>query len=97
MTIAQPIDLTDSEDAAELDLTGGEVHFENVVHHYGKLYGGLSGITLTVRAGEKGRNCRQVRSRQVDARQASAPFLRYRVRCHLDRRTGHLAVVTGRP
>ncbi len=53
MTIAQPIDLTDSEDAVELDLEGGEVHFENVVHHYGKLYGGLSGITLTVRAGEK--------------------------------------------
>lgn len=53
MTIAQPIDLTDSEDAAELDLAGGEVHFENVVHHYGRLYGGLSGITLTVRAGEK--------------------------------------------
>ena len=28
VTIAQPIDLTDSEDAAELDLAEGEVHFE---------------------------------------------------------------------
>ena len=53
MTIAQPIDLTDTDDAAELELKGGEVRFENVVHHYGKLYGGLEGVTLTVRAGEK--------------------------------------------
>ena len=53
MTIAQPIDLTDTDDAAELELKGGEVRFENVVHHYGKLYGGLEGVTLTVQAGEK--------------------------------------------
>ena len=53
MTIAQPLDLTDIEGARTLALTDGEIRFRNVTHHYGKLYGGLSDVSLTVRGGEK--------------------------------------------
>ncbi|MDE2913574.1 MAG: ABC transporter ATP-binding protein [Paracoccaceae bacterium] len=53
MTISQPIDLVDDPDADDLSLGSGEIQFQDVVHHYGKLYGGLSGISLVVRGGEK--------------------------------------------
>ena len=52
-TIAQPIHLTDQADAKPLALTKGEIVIEGVSHHYGRQSGGLDGITLTVKSGEK--------------------------------------------
>jgi len=52
-TIAQPIDLTDAPDAKRLELSGGEIDFRNVSHHYGRDSGGLDGINLTIRPGER--------------------------------------------
>jgi ATP-binding cassette, subfamily B, multidrug efflux pump len=52
-TIAHPIDLTDVTGATELAVTGGEVRFDRVSHHYGKGSGGLRAISLTVRPGER--------------------------------------------
>ena len=52
-TIAQPIHLTDQAEAKPLALTKGEIVIEGVSHHYGRQSGGLDGITLTVKPGEK--------------------------------------------
>lgn len=52
-TIAQPITLTDSDTARELEILGGGLQIENLSHHYGRSSGGIDGLTLTVRAGEK--------------------------------------------
>jgi len=43
------VDLTDKK----LVVTKGEIRFENLTHHYGKTYGGLSDVSLTIRSGEK--------------------------------------------
>ncbi|PJN96844.1 multidrug ABC transporter ATP-binding protein [Amaricoccus sp. HAR-UPW-R2A-40] len=52
-TIAQPIELADAPGAGDLRLERGEVVFDRVSHHYGKGSGGLAGISLTLRPGEK--------------------------------------------
>jgi len=52
-TIAQPIRLTDKPDAVPLVVRDGAVGIENLTHHYGKSKGGIDGITLQVKAGEK--------------------------------------------
>ena len=52
-TIAQPIDLLDTEAARPLDLKGGEIVFDGVSHHYGREGGGLEDVTLTIRPGER--------------------------------------------
>ncbi|RED18147.1 ABC transporter ATP-binding protein [Pontivivens insulae] len=52
-TIAQPITLTDQRDAADLKLSGGQITFENVSHHYGRSGGGLTDISLTIPAGQR--------------------------------------------
>lgn len=52
-TIAQPIDLTDDAQAQPLALTGGEIAFRNVSHHYGRDSGGLDGVNLVIRPGER--------------------------------------------
>ena len=52
-TIAQPITLLDAPDARPLNLTQGDIRFEALSHHYGRGSGGLDGVSLHIRAGEK--------------------------------------------
>ena len=52
-TITQPIGLVDRRAATELVLTRGEVTLDKVSHHYGRGSGGVRGIDLTIRPGER--------------------------------------------
>lgn len=52
-TIAQPITLTDDKGAKPLQLTDGTIDIKGLSHHYGRTSGGLDGIDLTIRRGEK--------------------------------------------
>ncbi|SEI24320.1 ABC transporter ATP-binding protein [Pseudomonas asplenii] len=52
-TIAQPISVTDREQAPRLAVSRGEVRFEQVGFHYGKRSGVISDLNLTIRPGEK--------------------------------------------
>ncbi|WP_115560562.1 ABC transporter ATP-binding protein [Xanthomonas arboricola] len=52
-TIAQPLTVQDVPDAVPLRVTQGQVHFDQVHFHYGKRGGGIAGLDLQVRAGEK--------------------------------------------
>ncbi|PZQ49851.1 MAG: multidrug ABC transporter ATP-binding protein [Rhodovulum sulfidophilum] len=52
-TIAQPIALTDAPEAVEIRVTGGEIVFDAVSHHYGRGAGGLDRVTLAICPGEK--------------------------------------------
>lgn len=52
-TIAQPLAIPITENAPELKVRGGEISIEEVHHHYGMDQGGLAGISLTVKPGEK--------------------------------------------
>jgi ATP-binding cassette subfamily B multidrug efflux pump len=52
-TIAQPIALTDADDAGTLAVPCGEIVFDDVSHHYGRGAGGLNHVSLTIRPGEK--------------------------------------------
>jgi ATP-binding cassette subfamily B multidrug efflux pump len=52
-TIAQPIDLVDRPDAKPLRVDRGEIRITGLHHHYGRDFGGLAGIDLTIRPGEK--------------------------------------------
>ena len=52
-TIAAPIELTDKAGAKPLVVSGGEIRFDDVSHHYGKDRGGLNHLNLTIRPGER--------------------------------------------
>ncbi|MBL9048642.1 MAG: ABC transporter ATP-binding protein [Tabrizicola sp.] len=52
-TIAQPISLVDKPDAKALDFRTGLIELQDVSHHYGKGFGGLRNVSLTIRPGEK--------------------------------------------
>ena len=52
-TIAAPIDLVDTVGAGDLGLSEGRIEVQDLVHHYGRAAGGLSGITFEIRPGEK--------------------------------------------
>ncbi|WP_185057521.1 ABC transporter ATP-binding protein, partial [Pseudomonas chlororaphis] len=52
-TIAQPISVSDREQAPRLAVASGEVRFEHVDFHYGKKAGVISDLNLTIRPGEK--------------------------------------------
>jgi ATP-binding cassette subfamily B multidrug efflux pump len=52
-TITEPIDLVDAPGAVPLQLRAGEIRLENLSHHYGRASGGIDGINLTIRPGEK--------------------------------------------
>lgn len=52
-TIAQPITLVDRPGAPALDFRQGLIELKGVSHHYGRGFGGLRDITLTIRPGEK--------------------------------------------
>jgi ATP-binding cassette subfamily B multidrug efflux pump len=53
MTIAQPIALADEPDAREIDITRGDIAFDNIRFGYGREIGLIDGLSLTVKAGEK--------------------------------------------
>ena len=53
-TLAKPLDLTDAPNAATLPPVQGEVRFENVSFHYGRVGGGgVRQLSLTIHPGEK--------------------------------------------
>ena len=52
-TIAQPITLTDKPAAPALRFEQGLIEIRNVSHHYGRGFGGLQDVSLTIRPGEK--------------------------------------------
>jgi len=52
-TIAQPIGLTDAPNARALAVDGGRIDIQGVTHHYGRGHGGLAGVDLAIRPGEK--------------------------------------------
>ncbi|WP_260955572.1 ABC transporter ATP-binding protein [Pseudomonas citri] len=52
-TIAQPVSVTDREQAKPLVVTRGEVRFEHVDFHYGKPSGVIGDLDLSIRPGEK--------------------------------------------
>ena len=52
-TIAQPLDIPVTDGAPPLQVSGGEIAINNVKHHYGMEQGGLNGLSLTVKPGEK--------------------------------------------
>ena len=78
---------------APLDVTRGEIRFENLTFAYGRGDAPpvVQNLNLTIRPGERvglvGRSGR----RQVDAREPVAAAARHRVGPHLDRRPGHRA------
>lgn len=52
-TIAQPLAIPVTPGAPLLNVSGGEIAIKDVRHHYGMEHGGLDGLSLTVKAGEK--------------------------------------------
>jgi len=52
-SISVPHTVEDAVDAPELALTHGEIRLEGLTHHYGKGYGGLDSVSLTIPPGEK--------------------------------------------
>ena len=52
-SLAVPQAVTDAPGAVPLQVTQGEIAFRGVSHHYGKGAGGLNGIDLTIRGGER--------------------------------------------
>ncbi len=52
-TISQPYEVTDQRGAPALNVTAGEVRFEDIGFHYGQEGGVIDKLSLTVRPGEK--------------------------------------------
>ncbi len=52
-TIAQPVSVTDREDAKPLQVARSEVRFEHVDFHYGKKRGIIGDLNLNIKPGEK--------------------------------------------
>lgn len=52
-TIAQPISIPQKPNAPNLTVNHGEIEITDLHHHYGLEKGGLRGVSLTVRPGEK--------------------------------------------
>lgn len=52
-TLAQKIDIVDIDNAPELIVNGGAIELANIHHHYGNQAGGLNGVSLSIKAGEK--------------------------------------------
>ncbi len=52
-TISQPLSIPDTGDLPDLDVTRGEITIADARHHYGKEDGGLNGVDLTIRGGER--------------------------------------------
>lgn len=52
-TIAQPIELIDEPNAKPLALTDGRIEMAGLTHHYGRTSGGLQGLNLHIKPGER--------------------------------------------
>ena len=52
-TISRPHEITDAKGAKPLQVSGGEIRFEGLRHSYGKKTGGLDGLDLVIRPGER--------------------------------------------
>ncbi|MFM7445676.1 MAG: ABC transporter ATP-binding protein, partial [Tabrizicola sp.] len=52
-TITHPVTLVDAPRAANLHFGAGKVEIDNVSHHYGRGFGGLRNVSLTINPGEK--------------------------------------------
>ncbi len=52
-TLANPVRVEDAKGATELNVAKGEITFENVDFQYGNALGGVTGLSLTIGAGEK--------------------------------------------
>jgi ATP-binding cassette subfamily B multidrug efflux pump len=52
-TIAQPVTLVDKPGAPALSFRQGLIELKGVSHHYGRGFGGLRDVSLTIRPGEK--------------------------------------------
>ena len=52
-TIAQPVTLVDKPDAKPLAFSAGLLELRDVSHHYGRGFGGLRDVSLTIHPGEK--------------------------------------------
>ena len=52
-TITHPVSLVDAPNAGALDFRDGRIEIDQVSHHYGRGSGGLQGLTLTVKPGER--------------------------------------------
>lgn len=52
-TIAQPLAIPVDTDAPPLNVNGGEIDIVDVTHHYGMKSGGIDGVSLLVKPGEK--------------------------------------------
>ncbi|QHQ37491.1 ATP-binding cassette domain-containing protein [Algicella marina] len=52
-TVGQPLAITDAADARPLRVSGGAISLQGLHHRYGKERGGLDGVSLEIRAGEK--------------------------------------------
>ncbi len=52
-TIAQPVTLVDKTGAKPLNFQKGLLELKDVSHHYGRGFGGLKNVNLTIRPGEK--------------------------------------------
>jgi len=53
LTIGQPIEIPQSENAPELEIDNGAIDIIHLHHHYGNKHGGLDGISLSIKPGEK--------------------------------------------
>lgn len=51
--ISQPLAIKDVTNAPDIKLNGGAIELKNLHHHYGKNIGGLNGLSLSIKAGEK--------------------------------------------
>jgi len=52
-TIAQPITLTDVNDAKVLNFEKGQIKIDQLTHHYGRQTGGLDSVSLQIEPGQK--------------------------------------------
>lgn len=52
-TIAQPVTLVDKPGAKPLIFKQGLIQLQHISHHYGRGFGGLQNVSLTIRPGEK--------------------------------------------
>ncbi|MBL9048019.1 MAG: ABC transporter ATP-binding protein [Tabrizicola sp.] len=52
-TITHPVSLIDAENAPDLQVSDGRIEIDHVSHHYGRGFGGLRDVSLTIRPGEK--------------------------------------------
>ena len=52
-TVAKPLTVVDAANAESLRITRGEVDFQGIHFHYGKVGGVIAGLNLHVQPGEK--------------------------------------------